>query len=429
MRTEEELFWAARGGRVEPPTRILSQNLWALDCIYHDGGKTPLHFALECKNKREDVFTVFKLLVAAGSDIFQDDDYGFHPVSIVAQEALIAGRDLHSDIPRLLRVWEWLEDIFIPRVSQTILRLPGGLKKEELMEHGEGCQDILDEVNLVDDLGFTPLAWAVVRNQTEVARMLLKLGADAAAKCGMSQRTILHLATVNDSYESVPLLCGYGAGLYEPKRGGTTPAWVAIASGSLGCLKAMIAQDSDVATKSAHVTVETFPIIVAAAYGRLEVLQYLLSLGDPALHADVTDDTGNSMIYLAMCFQQPSPATHRVLAFLLENEANHLLHNVRTRETVLHGAAKCADVVMMDLLAQRGLSGLDVDARDDGGDTAWDIFNVRSGKSEDLVVAFERLIYVIKSSSVSAADLPGLVDGEDDGEEEGQFFDATEELG
>ena len=78
------------------------------------------------------------------------------------------------------------------------------------------------DVNAKDEDGYTPLHFAVVNDDKELAELLIAAGADVNAKTDMFEMTPLHHAVELGNKEIVELLIAKGADV-NAKRDGETP--------------------------------------------------------------------------------------------------------------------------------------------------------------------------------------------------------------
>ena len=102
--------------------------------------------------------------------------------------------------------------------------------------------------------------------------------------------------------------------------------------------------------------------------------------------------------------------SHEVISILLESGARTDVLDSRNA-TLLHYAARFGDLETLACLSQAELGYLDVDARDDSGYTAWEIFDSRherctaehdDGVMKDSLEAFERFKEHVTRQSQSA---------------------------
>ena len=103
-------------------------------------------------------------------------------------------------------------------------------------------------VNAREDDGATPLAWAAVRCNLEIARMLLKAGADPNLR---NEQGIgpLYLAITNGSQAMVQLLLAKGADANVAREDGETPLMTAARLGQIDVMKALLKHGADMNAK------------------------------------------------------------------------------------------------------------------------------------------------------------------------------------
>lgn len=112
----------------------------------------------------------------------------------------------------------------------------------------EAVQSILGEdpsrLGAVDDQKYTPLHWACIRGQWDVAKFLIEKGADLNA-VGGDGGTPLNWAVHNDNVEMIKLLVDRGAGLNQRNRWGMTELHTAIWRGNLNVADYLLDRGSD----------------------------------------------------------------------------------------------------------------------------------------------------------------------------------------
>lgn len=96
----------------------------------------------------------------------------------------------------------------------------------------------------------TPLVVAVRHNYPEVAKMLIKSGADVTI-ADPSKRTPLHLAAQEGQVELIQLLCDRGAHINAETTGyGYTPLQLAASAGETKAMEALVQRGADVNVRS-----------------------------------------------------------------------------------------------------------------------------------------------------------------------------------
>jgi ankyrin repeat protein len=285
-------------------------------------GQTPLHFAAMGDL---DSINMAKLLLANGADIQARDDEGNTPLLVAASEGnknmaeflLTKGADIeakdnsgctpliwaaiqgHRDVAAVLLAHKADVNARSPSSGQTALSsaaMNGHKDVAELLLTNHAALQGLDQC------GQTPLDWAVDNGHLEMVEFLLAQGADVNAKA-KNGSTPLHLAELAHNYDIANLLLQRGGrepdGTAPTKPfptadASTDPATfdAAIRAGDLSKVKALVQANPKIVAPSGDG--EFSPFVAAAANGRKEIVEFLLSN-----HADINsknemDDTALS---------------------------------------------------------------------------------------------------------------------------------------
>ena len=105
------------------------------------------------------------------------------------------------------------------------------------------------DVNAAQGDGMTALHWAAMKNDAELAQMLVYAGANVRATTRLGANTPLVIAARNGSAGVVDVLLKAGADAKAPTSTGTTPLMLAAASGNVEAVKALIAAGAEVDTR------------------------------------------------------------------------------------------------------------------------------------------------------------------------------------
>gem|GEM_PF-2342146 len=160
------------------------------------GGETPLHKAVESRNR-----VLVELLISYGANVEAKDKKGYAPLHravlqsdpemvacLIGKGAQCGNEDLGGITPLEYAV----EMCETPAAVETV---------KVLLNSGAG-------VNGADRMGRTPLYWAAVAGNCEIAGLLLSRGAYVEGK-DREGRTPLHAAAVNGQMKMVRLLLSY----------------------------------------------------------------------------------------------------------------------------------------------------------------------------------------------------------------------------
>jgi ankyrin repeat protein len=145
------------------------------------------------------------------------------------------------------------------------------------------------DVNAPQGDGMTALHWAAETGSTEIAHMLLGVGADPEAVTRNGDYTPLHLAARTGSASVVEALLEAGADVTATtSTGKTTALHLAVAAGSERAVVVLLEHGADVNVRESEWG--QTPLMFASAYGRVEAVKALLRHGaDPAITTHVVD--------------------------------------------------------------------------------------------------------------------------------------------
>jgi len=130
-----------------------------------------------------------------------------------------------------------------------------------------------DDVNGADNDGTRPLHWAVRADELEVAGLLLKAGADAAARNRLGL-TPLYLAATNGNGPMIRMLLDHGADPHHVERTGETMLMVATRSGSADAVRAMLERGAN--PNIAEPQLQLTALMIAAEAGATDAVRVLL---------------------------------------------------------------------------------------------------------------------------------------------------------
>ena len=133
------------------------------------------------------------------------------------------------------------------------------------------------DVNAAQGDGMTALHWAAMKNDAELAQMLVYAGANVKATTRLGANTPLVLAARNGNAPVVDVLLKAGADAKEPTSTGTTPLMLASASGNVEAVKALLAAGAEIEAKES--SMEQTPLMFATAFSRVEVMKALIAAG------------------------------------------------------------------------------------------------------------------------------------------------------
>ncbi len=133
------------------------------------------------------------------------------------------------------------------------------------------------DVNAAQGDGMTALHWAAMKNDAELAQMLVYAGANVKATTRLGGNTPLIIATRNGNAPVVAVLLKAGADPKAATSTGTTPLMLASASGSVDAVKALLAAGAEVDAKES--SMQQTALMFAAANTRVDVMRALIAAG------------------------------------------------------------------------------------------------------------------------------------------------------
>jgi len=133
------------------------------------------------------------------------------------------------------------------------------------------------DVNAAQGDGMTALHWAAMKNDAELAQMLVYAGANVKATTRLGGNTPLVIAARNGNAPVVDVLLKAGADAKGATSTGTTPLMLAAASGSVDAVKSLVAAGADVEAKES--SMQQTALMFAAANTRVDVMRALIAAG------------------------------------------------------------------------------------------------------------------------------------------------------
>jgi ankyrin repeat protein len=133
------------------------------------------------------------------------------------------------------------------------------------------------DVNTAQGDGMTALHWAAMKNDAELAQMLVYAGANVRATTRLGANTPLVIAARTGSAPVVKVLVDAGADVKTPTSTGTTPLMLAAASGSVDAVKTLLAAGAEVDAREQ--SMQQTALMFAAAFTRVEVMKTLIAAG------------------------------------------------------------------------------------------------------------------------------------------------------
>src|SRR5215471_5740976 len=133
------------------------------------------------------------------------------------------------------------------------------------------------DVNTPQGDGTTALHWAAYREDVEMARILIKAGADVKAATRIGGMTPLFMAAKTGNAAMVELLVNAGAEINQANSNGTTPLMLAAAAGKADAVKVLLEHGANV--NAADLTNGQTALMFAAAFNRDAAIKLLAGRG------------------------------------------------------------------------------------------------------------------------------------------------------
>jgi len=257
-------------------------------------GYTLLYYAIWDSNK-----DAIRLLISKGANVNVKDDYGYTPLVYAIWEndkdmveiLISKGADVNAEDKEGYTAYYWAafernKDIVdlltakgaAPESTIHLAARAGDLAKvKSFIEAGT-------DVNARDKGGETPLFWAVLSDNNDVAKFLIDKGADVNAKA-KDGRTPLYIVALFGHKNVAELLISKGADANAKTERGNTPLLSACERGAKDVVELLIANGADVNAKSTGGST----LHLACRLGRKDVAELLIAKG-----ADVNIKDNNS---------------------------------------------------------------------------------------------------------------------------------------
>nr|WP_253309278.1 ankyrin repeat domain-containing protein [Rickettsia endosymbiont of Ceutorhynchus assimilis] len=345
---------------------ILNRDLSGINDITNNG-RTPLHLAIQ-GNKPSTV----KLLLNKGANINAKDKDGKTPLDLAMQEG-------YTNIVEMIeQVQSDLDEGLLTAVQDGNLN-----EAEDLVSRNAN-------VNTTDIYSWTPLHWAAFEDRLEIARFLIKKGADInAADKGPYGKKPVHVAIENNSKDIIGFLLSKGVSINDTDKQGYTPLHYAAWRGRLEIAELLVDKGASINTADAS-TAGKKPIHVAAENNSKSIIEFLISKG---VNVDEADKNGWAPLHYAAKFDQLE-----VAKFLIEKGANINAADTSTiGEKPIHVAAENNSKNIIEFLISKGVSVNDTD-KDGRTPLYWASWNGRLDVVEYLIG---------KGADISAKDKDG----------------------
>ncbi|KAJ3463757.1 hypothetical protein MRS44_008543 [Fusarium solani] len=402
MVSDKNILFQVSRGSLSGVRKILQTNRAALLDTAWDG-RTVLLAALRGEGSWEHKLETIKLLLQAGADPDQEDDYGNSMRLEMARRITKSPGRYHQlqELFPMSKSADMLELTFLHKiiVGQCHVDLATTLQSRS--------PDILAQIDVPDIIGETPLMYAVQRGHVDQVKALI----DAGAAVNIKKKTGGSALSRAAKPEIADLLIRAGADVHATNRDGMTALHVSAQNNRTKVIETLLSAGARVDARI--FSTGSTPLHYAAQYNRPDAARLLSRRGGDI---DAKDSFGRSPLNVAIKFN-----SHNTIAALLELGADHLLQDHGT--LFLYHAARYGDKKTLRILPSFELGGIDISAVNQYGRTPSEEFERRSKISSSLRSAFHSLLEVVSRNQSSEDTSEGQRGSDDE-----TFVDAAEFL-
>lgn len=275
-------------------------------------------------------------------------------------------------------------------------------------------KNIDKNIEIVDVFGWTPLYWAVTKNDISILEDLLKCisehGADVNLEDNLIGRSPLHIAATNGNVGAVELLIKYGANVNYKDAWGWTPFNCAATKGNRKVMYYLIAHGASIETNDPQKI-----LLSICPYNYLEAVTTMIQLGiwkdmmklmgaeflrcaarhgdtlmvhallEAGVNANADDDLGSTALHKAAKYNHPE-----VVRILILYGVDVNAQDSSGQSPLAYAVERRHWIVVMTLLCYRANTSLP----DHCGETVRDLAE-RQGISNLLVEAEQRAIAIL----------------------------------
>lgn len=369
---------------------------------------------------------IIKMLLQIGADPDYEDDYGRSPRRMLAKAVLCNSfhniPELVAELNAFLPIEQSIDALgltYIHKVAcgvypislMSALEKLGPRKARELID--EPCAE-----------GLTALHLATLRRNTATIRTLILAGANVNAQDILGFTPLL-LSVFYGYEDCVDVLLRAGGDVSQTNYVGANALHLAASQSSLDIVKKLVSAGLDLNQPGAF---GDTAIGRAARNNLTEMVRYLHQQGAKLNLIDANWDTPLSY----SIYHQTQDKGHESFALLLELGADHLVVN-KFGNTLLHMIAMAGNIETMKIVAEKKLNGLNVYTKNKEGHTPLEVFEQRDEISDELKIAFDRLLQSVEptvelAGKYDPGEKVGLNMKEDLDEERDIFEDALENL-
>ena len=323
----------------------------------NSSGKTPLHLAAATGNR-----DLVSYLLGKKASVIEADSKRRTPLHLAAlhghaevveeliqaQSEIIAGKNQEAE---QWSTQKYLDMMDIDDATPLHLAAASGYQGVIQIFIQAGAS-----LNISDDNGFTPLAYAVREGKFEIIRILVDARADTDF-CGTSHPP-LHVASEQGGVEIMDFLLKNGANPYTVDASGNTPLHVAAKAGNKNAIQVLL--DAGVDCEWLNGDYAT-PLLLAAEEGHSDVMKILCAAGAMPTVRDEFDSTP---------LHKAARNGHlEAVNLLIEKEGDVLATDYRS-QIPLHLAAKMGAAEIVERLLKQKSKSAQVKAKNEDEETA-----------------------------------------------------------
>ena len=381
-----------------------------IDAVDDLSGRSALHYAMY--SLTVDVPRVHMLL-QLGSDPDHEDDLGESVRHIVARKVLSGSDDKETlnQLELLCPISKAISDFefnFLHKVVVGVCPVNLGTVLQS------ADRNIYAQLDGRDNLGKTPLHWAVARQDMWAIRVLLDAGANINLYTHKGHTSLMESLVWQEDPECAFAIMGAGVDLYNKDLDGFLPFHHAVCFNRLPVVAKMLEMGVDIEARSTSHG-ET-GLLMAARRNLVSVARYLI---DQGAEINAKDDHGFTPLLRAV-----DSNSHGTLRLLLEAGADKST-TTALGKTVLHVAATRGNAETLRILGTSSLAGLDASAVDSQGQTAMDRFTAENPDSEDVIVEGILRTLLKQAEEIASSEATDFPEEQSDSDSSSQdeFFD------
>ncbi|KAL8896422.1 MAG: hypothetical protein Q9192_003102 [Flavoplaca navasiana] len=372
-----DLFVHASLGNIDKIQGMLSTDAGAFNVIDSVANKSPLHIALQFRQ-----ITSVSLLIDQGADMYVQDCNNKTPLDTFYENYFITtGEKRMEALLPLFEKYDVFDHWNLKQIHLIIL----GWSSVNLATY---LSISIDEVDVFDSWGRTPLMWAAWRGDSASVAILLDHGADPHAT-SFDGNSVLIYATYGGSLDCMSLILSTGADINHTSNSLLTPAMGGSQLGDNPAI-AKVRLMRGAAIEASRLQKFT-PLYVAALTNRVESVAFLLERG---ACTEWSEWNCSDPLSLAISF-----SNHRMADALIQHGANLNIAPAFTL-SYLRNVAVFGDEKMLRLFID-ARPAIEVNLRDPQGCTASDRMQDRLSsmgpsdpRKEGLAAAFQELVAV-----------------------------------